>query len=424
MRMKMKKLGTIFLLIVLIMSVAWGQITLLLEDFEDGTVNYTTSISEFSDKDVSTGYDYFIRTDGSDINGESFANIQGSYYFAAQDIDGEDATLPVYLLFDDIDINGYNTLTFTVFIAEDDASSDEDWDEPDYVHLVYDIDNSGSFSNLLWIENDGSSTNSAPLIDTNFDGTGDGTEITDTFTQFTVSISGTGSVIDLKIIFDLDDGDTDIAIDNVKITGIDDSSLPITLSSFTATTLNGSVEIAWTTESEVNNLGFNLYRSESKDANYEKIAGLIEGAGNSTTQNTYNYTDTEVVPGHTYYYQLEDVSNSGKTEKHDAISVVVEENIADAAVDFQLHSAYPNPCNPTTNIRFDVPKESLVTLRIFDLQGRLVKNLVSEIKSTGIYNVVWNGTDNSNNPVGNGVYLYQLISETGFSQTNKVILLK
>ena len=183
-------------------------------DFESAG-GYNTSVNEFTDGSD----DYFKRTDGTDIAGVSFSNILGSYYFAAQDIDGEDATLPVTLTIDDIDISGFSDLEFSVYLAEDNDGTNQNWDAADYVHIDYDIDNSGNFTNLIWVEaEDG--TNTAPKIDTDFDGVGDGTEITDAFTQFSNSISGTGSLIDIKITFDLDDGDTDIAIDNLKITEI------------------------------------------------------------------------------------------------------------------------------------------------------------------------------------------------------------
>lgn len=186
-------------------------------DFESAG-GYTTSVTEFTDAYT----DYFLRTDGSDIGtAVEFLNVQGSYYFAAQDIDAEGETLPVELNIENIDISGLSQLYFSIYLAEDDDGTNQDWDDLDYVHILYDIDNSGTFKNLLWIENDGSQYNSAPLIDTDFDGTGDGTEITSTFTPFLLQIPELGSEIDIKIIFNLDSGDEDIALDNIQILGPD-----------------------------------------------------------------------------------------------------------------------------------------------------------------------------------------------------------
>jgi len=188
--------------------------TILFEDFEDAEVIYTTSIPEFTDG----GQDYFIRTDGGNITGESFLNIQGTSYFAAQDINGKGAASAQTLTFSNIDISGLTNLDFSIFIAEDDNGSSENWDAPDFVHITYSIDG-GALQNLIWIENDGSITNSAPFIDSDFDGDGDGAEITPTFTQFVAAIMGTGNLLTLTIDMDLNDDGTDIAFDNIQILG-------------------------------------------------------------------------------------------------------------------------------------------------------------------------------------------------------------
>lgn len=206
-------------LLFLLPIYAVSQTVIYTLDFESAG-GYTTSISEFTDG----GTDYFIRTDGSNITGESFTNIQGSNWYGAQDIDGEGATLPVYLNINNVDITGYTNLQLRVYLAEDDDGSNQDWDASDYVHFDYDINNSGSWSNALWIENDGSTFNSAPFIDTDFDGVGDGAEITDAFTQYSVGLTGTGTDLDIRITFQLDSGDEDIAIDHIEIVG--DGSTP------------------------------------------------------------------------------------------------------------------------------------------------------------------------------------------------------
>ncbi len=212
------KFPSLLLTLFFAVSFGYGQTKLAEITFETPG-GYLTSIPEFTNQATGNGQDYFIRTNGSNISSEIFSNIQGTYYFAAQDIDGEGAVLPVNLLINNINISGYSNLEFRVHLAEDDAGTNQDWDILDYVHFNYDLDSSGSFSPLLWIENDGSTYNSAPFIDANFDETGDSTEITDTFSQFAQSISGTGNLLDIQIEFSLDSGDEDIAIDNIEIWG-------------------------------------------------------------------------------------------------------------------------------------------------------------------------------------------------------------
>lgn len=182
---------------------------------------YSTSILEFTNGTN----DYFIRTNGTNTTSATFSNVQGSYYFAAQDIDANGDTLPLEFLWDNVNINGYSNLEFRVHLAEDDDGANQDWDSTDYVHFDYDIDNSGTFTELLWIESYGL-TNTAPLIDTDYNGTGDGTEITETFTQFTQNITATGSLIDIQIEISLNSGDEDVAIDNIEIWGVSGSPTP------------------------------------------------------------------------------------------------------------------------------------------------------------------------------------------------------
>ncbi|WP_293119281.1 ExeM/NucH family extracellular endonuclease [Okeania sp. SIO1I7] len=198
--------------------------TLFVENFEtDGNgTRYTTSIPEFSDG----AGDFFTRTDGNNIGSfYEVLNPEGSFYFAAQDIDGEGAASQQTLTFSGIDISGFTNLNFSTLLAEDDDGSSQDWDVPDFVLFEYQIDG-GGFTNLLGIESvpDGDNFNAVPAQDTDFDGDGDGTEVTDTFASFSSAIAGTGSTLDLRITFDLDAGDEDLAIDNIEITGDSGSS--------------------------------------------------------------------------------------------------------------------------------------------------------------------------------------------------------
>ena len=90
---------------------------------------------------------------------------------------------------------------------------------------------------------------------------------------------------------------------------------------------------------------------------------------------------------------------------------------------FTLSQNYPNPFNPVTNIQFFLPEESKLTLVIYDLSGRMIIKLVSEIIKSGTHNVIWDATDKLGNPVSAGVYFYQIQTEY-FSQTRKMVLLK
>ena len=191
------------------------------ESFEtDGNgTRYTTSTAEFTDGNE----DYFTRTDGTNINGgNNHNNPDGSFYFAAHDIDGEGASPLQTLEIIGIDISGKENLEFKALFAEDDDGSNEDWDLEDSVIVAVQIDG-GGFVNILRFESvpDGDAFNAVPALDTDFDGNGDGTELTEDFSEFIASIAGTGTSLDVRITFDLDGGDEDIAVDYIQICGTD-----------------------------------------------------------------------------------------------------------------------------------------------------------------------------------------------------------
>jgi hypothetical protein len=95
----------------------------------------------------------------------------------------------------------------------------------------------------------------------------------------------------------------------------------VELVSFSARGLDGGVELSWETASELDNLGFHLYRSTSERGRYERITiGLIPGLGSSASGKVYRYLDTAVANDTTYYYRLEDVEASGKRTLHGPVS--------------------------------------------------------------------------------------------------------
>ena len=93
------------------------------------------------------------------------------------------------------------------------------------------------------------------------------------------------------------------------------SPLPVSLSFFRPTLEDGKVVIHWTTESELDNAGFNIYRSESRNGEFTKVNDqLIQGKGTTAERSTYKWVDTSAKPGVEYYYQIEDVSFAGERE--------------------------------------------------------------------------------------------------------------
>ena len=95
----------------------------------------------------------------------------------------------------------------------------------------------------------------------------------------------------------------------------------IKLSSFTAIPGSGKIILAWSTEAEIDNAGFNLYRSESEGGAYSKINGsLIPARGTPTRGASYAFIDADAKYRRTYYYKLEDIDLSGKSTMHGPVS--------------------------------------------------------------------------------------------------------
>jgi len=90
---------------------------------------------------------------------------------------------------------------------------------------------------------------------------------------------------------------------------------------------------------------------------------------------------------------------------------------------FALHANYPNPFNPYTTIVFDIPKETNITLTIYDVMGRVVKELINENIQAGTHRVLWNGTNDNGQPIPSGMYFCQLKSDD-YLETMKLVLLK
>ena len=102
-----------------------------------------------------------------------------------------------------------------------------------------------------------------------------------------------------------------------------------------------------------------------------------------------------------------------------SLSIVKNNNLP---INYALHSAYPNPFNPTTKIRYDLPKNEYVSINIFDLMGRQIKSLVNKKQFAGFRSIQWDATDNSGQQVSAGMYIYR-IQAGEFRQTKKMLLL-
>lgn len=198
-----------------------------------------------------------------------------------------------------------------------------------------------------------------------------------------------------------------------------DVPLAVTLASLTALNTTDGITLKWRTATETNNLGFNVYRSDTKDGKYVKVnARLIAGAGSDATPHDYSFTDENVILGKTYYYYIEDIDFSGETNRSHIIEVTVgKQNIKTSVkpLKFALLQNFPNPFNPETWIPYQLAQPGDVTIRIYDISGKLVRSLELGNKPAGIYMskkqaAYWNGCNDDGERVASGIYFYALQS--------------
>ncbi|MBX7042539.1 MAG: hypothetical protein K1X85_06515 [Ignavibacteria bacterium] len=191
--------------------------------------------------------------------------------------------------------------------------------------------------------------------------------------------------------------------------------LPVELSSFTSAVERRDVKLNWTTSSETNNASFEIERRSSTDE-WTKL-GTVAGSGTTNTPKNYAYTDKNLETGK-YNYRLKQIDVNGNFEYFELGSEV---NIG-APVKFDLSQNYPNPFNPSTKINYDIPVDSKVSIKLFDISGREVATLVNEIKTAGYYTLSFNGVN-----LASGMYFYRIVAEgngSGFSETKKMTLIK
>lgn len=231
----------------------------------------------------------------------------------------------------------------------------------------------------------------------------------------TVSTSGTPYAYNVQ-----DSGDR---TGTYSTSGLTDFPLPVQMTSMSAyfSTEDGGVKLTWETQSETNCAGFHVWRGESAEGDFTRITtALIPGQGNTSVFHEYSFTDYHVDNGTEYWYKIEEVSTDAAESKfYGPIRMLFQTPTPTA---FRLSKNYPNPFNPATKIRFELPEKANVLFKIYDLLGKEVRTLVNEEKSAGIYTVTWDGRDDSGNDLSSGIYISRIVagSEVRVSKMTKL----
>ncbi len=136
------------------------------------------------------------------------------------------------------------------------------------------------------------------------------------------------------------------------------------------------------------------------------------------------FTVDDVSPG---YYNIGDITHSDTyrgvlTFIYTPTGVEGEPKDRTMPTVFKLSQNSPNPVRGTTSISYQLPKPAKVSVVIYNILGQAVKNINEGSKEAGYYNIKWDGRDNRNSLLGNGIYFYRLQAGE-YSATKKLVLM-
>ncbi|MCK4754050.1 MAG: T9SS type A sorting domain-containing protein, partial [Calditrichia bacterium] len=177
------------------------------------------------------------------------------------------------------------------------------------------------------------------------------------------------------------------------------------------------IDLTWQEVITGKYVSYNIFKSED---------GVNFSIADSTPSSSY--TDTTVFLGGRYYYYVTTVFNQWESNPSDTVDALVDAIISVVKDDklpstYQLKQNFPNPFNPRTEIGYDLPERSDVTLEVYNMLGQKIKTLVNEPQSEGYYQIIWDGRTDTGNLVGSGVYFYR-IQANNFSKVRKMILVR
>lgn len=188
------------------------------------------------------------------------------------------------------------------------------------------------------------------------------------------------------------------------------SAVPVEISSFTSLLNRNSVKLSWTTVMEMNNRGFSIERKSTGE--FKEIA-FVSGNGSSNHEINYSFEDRNLQVG-SFRYRLKQMDYNGNYEYYN----LTNEVIIGVPQQFRLLQNYPNPFNPVTNIEFELPQNSFVELKIFDITGREVSSILNQNLTAGYHKYSFDASG-----ISSGAYFYR-INAGSFSDMKKMIVLK
>ena len=158
-----------------------------------------------------------------------------------------------------------------------------------------------------------------------------------------------------------------------------DGAFPVELTGFTARSIPGGIRLTWSTQSEVNNYGFEIERRlvQEDHPQWTKI-GFVEGHGTSHTRLQYEFIDKNST-NRSFAYRLKQIDRDGTSAYSDIVTLSAET----VPARFELIRNFPNPFNPNTRIEFTVPSNGRATLSIVNIIGQQIATLFDGTAKAG-----------------------------------------
>ncbi len=190
---------------------------------------------------------------------------------------------------------------------------------------------------------------------------------------------------------------------------MNDTPMPVEMKTFTSKVVGNDVTLNWTTNSEKNNSGFEIYRTLQGEDNWIKL-GFVKGNGTKESPSNYTFKDSKLNSGK-YNYRLKQIDYNGNFEFF-ALSNSVEIGIPQK---YFLSQNYPNPFNPTTKIDYQIPKDSRVKIIVYDVTGKEVIKLFDDNQKAGYYTIQMDATN-----LSSGNYFYRMITTESDGKENVI----
>jgi len=207
-----------------------------------------------------------------------------------------------------------------------------------------------------------------------------------------------------------------------------EDTLPVELSNFRAELdYPNRIKLMWVTQSEVNLLGYYIYRNNEDDVTSAELISPIITASNTTSTQLYVFTDTSVNEAGSYYYWLQCIDYKGN-EKFFGPSICRYEfpgtnSGSEIPLREGIRSIFPNPFNPCTTINYEMESAGSMELAIYNIKGQKVLGKTFEHSEKGNYKFLWDGCDEKGNVCSSGIYAIRMKCR-GRNYLRKVAIIK